>query len=480
MATISEFSAAVNQICSERGINPEDVYGALETAIVAAYKREYAGGETLKAEVNRDTGEIKLIADKLVTKDVTDKDTQISLVDARKIEKNLKEDDHVELEIPIEGFGRIATQTARQVILQKMRESEKEAVVSEFREKIGTVVTGLVQRMMGPTAVVEIGRGTAHLPPDEQIPNEYYKIGERYKFLLKEIKNEEELIVSRAAPEFLIELFKLEVPEMESGIVEVKAIAREAGSRSKVGVVSHQEGVDPIGSCVGQRGMRIANVMSEVGDEKIDIIEWAENLDQFIANALGPARVERVEIVEEGLARVHVVDDQLSLAIGKDGQNVRLAAKLTNVKIDITAPGLDESRRAGPKAEGKGDDFRGKNVTNELPDRTVSALKTAGIELKNLATMNSKEIANVKGIGKVALEQIKEYITRAGVEKEEAKESKKSEESKTKSKVEIKKTVKKKAKTVAVKEGKNVIAKKGTKDAKPKKSIKKKSAGKKN
>lgn len=410
MATISEFSAAVNQICAERGIDAENVYTALETAIVAAYKREYGGGEALKSEVNRDTGEIKLIADKVVVKEVTDKDTQISLEDAKKIEPNLKEEDHVELEIPIGGFGRIATQTARQVILQKMRESEKDAIISEFRVKIGTVVTGLVQRMIGPTAVVEIGKGTAHMPPEEQIPNEFYRIGERYKFLLKEIKNEEELIVSRAAPEFLVELFKIEVPEMESGIVEVKAIAREAGSRSKLGVISHQEGVDPIGSCVGQRGMRIANVMSEVGEEKIDIIEWAEDLKQFIANALGPAQVEKVEIVEEGLAKAHVVDDQLSLAIGKDGQNVRLAAKLTNMKIDITAPGLDESRRAGPKEK----------VESEatLSKRVLSVLEKAGVKVEEVLKMKEVEIAEIKGVGKVALKEITKYISKNKVEKE--------------------------------------------------------------
>ncbi len=434
MATITEFSAAVNQICAERGIDSESVYTALESAIVAAYKREYGGGEVLTSEVNRETGEIKLIADKVVVKEVTDKDTQISLVDAQKIEKNLKEEDHVELEIPIEGFGRIATQTARQVILQKMRESEKNAVVSEFREKIGTVVTGLVQRMMGPTAIVEIGKGTAQMPPEDQIPNEFYKIGERYKFLLKEIKNEEELIVSRAAPEFLVELFKLEVPEMESGIVEVKAIAREAGSRSKIGVVSHQEGVDPIGSCVGQRGMRIANVMSEVGEEKIDIIEWSDNFEQFIANALGPAKVEKVEIVEEGLARVHVVDDQLSLAIGKDGQNVRLAAKLTNMKIDITAPGLDETRRSGGKEQGAEVPDTEKKDTGkkiELSDRLMATLDKAGVTLEQLKEMSDDEISEIKGVGKVALEAIMKYkesskpVTEVSTESSQVEEPKK-------------------------------------------------------
>lgn len=406
MATISEFAAAVNQICAERGIEPEEVYVALETAILAAYKKDYGGGESLRVEVDRVTGEIRLIADKEIVTELTDEDSQILLDEARKMEPNLEEGDHVEIEIPIEGFGRIATQTAKQVILQKMRESEKEAVLDEFREKVGTVVTGLVQRMIGPTAVVEIGKAVAYMPPEEQIPNEFYKIGERYKFYLKEIREDQEMVVSRAAPEFLMELFKLEVPEMESGIVEIKATAREAGSRSKVAVVSHQDGVDPIGSCVGQKGMRIANVMSELGEEKIDIIEWADAIEDFVANALGPAQVEKVEIVEEGVARVHVSDEQLSLAIGKDGQNVRLAAKLTEMKIDITAPGLDESRRVSGSTTEKGTEAE----SFGLSTRVVNVLKKAGVSVEALEGMSTEEISEIKGVGKVALDEIAAYL----------------------------------------------------------------------
>lgn len=401
MASITEFSAAVNQICAERGINPEDVYEALEAAILAAYKREHEGEESLKVEIDRESGEIQLIAEKVVVSEVTDTATQISLADAQKMEPNLRIDDHIEIEIPIEEFGRIATQAAKQVILQKMRESEKDAVLAEFKDKLGTVATGLVQRMIGPTAEVEIGKAVAHMPPEEQIPNEFYKIGERYKFLIKEIRDEQDLIVSRSSPEFLIELFRLEVPELESGIIEVKAVAREAGSRSKVAVISHQEGVDPIGSCVGQKGMRIANVMSELGDEKIDIIEWSPDQLTFIANALGPARVEKVEVPEEGVALVHVVDDQLSLAIGRDGQNVRLAAKLTEMKVDITAPGLDESRRhGGKKAE----------PAPELSARVLAALEKAGVSVQELTSMKEEDIKQIKGIGKVALEEIMTFI----------------------------------------------------------------------
>ncbi len=403
MAVISEFAAAVNQICAERGIDPEKVYEAIEEAVLAAYKKDYGGGDEMKVEVDRETGQIHVIAVKEVVEDVEEEESQISLEEAVDIEPDLKIGDQVEIEASLEGFGRIAAQTAKQVILQNVRESEKEALVSEFEGKIGMVMTGLVQRMAGPTAVVEIGKATAYMPPDEQIPNEFYKIGERYKFLLKEIKDNQEIIVSRGSPEFLIELFKLEVPEMESGIIEVKACAREAGSRSKLAVVSNQDGIDAIGSCVGQKGVRIANVMAELGEEKIDIIEWDENLEQFVANALGPAQVESVEI-DNGLATVSVADDQLSLAIGKDGQNVRLAAKLTELKIDITAPSLKEAISADKSTKGMS------REGVELSTRVTNALEDAGIALEKLVKMSEDEIAEIKGIGPASMEEIKEYI----------------------------------------------------------------------
>lgn len=417
MSDITEFTAAVNQICSERGIDPEAVFEALEVAVLNAYKKDYGGGENIKAEVDRDSGEVHIIADKKVVKKVDDKDTQIGLAEAQKLEPNLEEGDHVEIEIPVEGFGRIAAQTAKQVILQKIRESEKDAVISEFKERVNTVVTGLIQRMMGPTAVVEVGKAIAQMPPEEQIPNEFYKIGERYKFYLKEITENQELVVSRSAPEFLIELFRLEVPEIESGIVEIKACAREAGSRSKLAVLSNQDGIDPIGSCVGQKGVRIANVMSELGEEKIDIIEWDENIETFVANALNPAQVESVK-VDDGVATVKVSDDQLSLAIGKDGQNVRLAAKLTGLKIDITSPSLETTAKVSgdEKAVAGGSE-------PELSKRVANALEKAGLKPEDLLTMDEDKISEIPGIGPSSLEEIKKYIAAS-------KESLKPEESK--------------------------------------------------
>ena len=372
MAMTSEFVAAINQIAAERGIDKEEIFLALEAAILVAYKKEKFQnlnlseeeeekmGANLTVELDRETGEFKLIATKEVVAKVADDNMQISVSDAEMISPNVEVGDSIQLEMPAEDFGRIAAQTAKQVILQKMRESEKEAVLVEFNDKVGEIFSALMQRMQKGQVVFEIGKATAIMPQEEQISNEFYRLGERYKVLLKSI-DDGQIIVSRAEPKFLIELFKLEVPEIESGVVEVKAVAREAGSRSKIAVVSHQDGVDPIGSCVGQRGIRIANVMNEIGEEKIDIIEWDESQEKFVANALSPAKIASVKI-EEDTATVTVDEDQLSLAIGREGQNVRLAWKLTGFKIDIVGNGINkvEEKEETPVTE--------ENVTEETPN----------------------------------------------------------------------------------------------------------------
>ncbi len=337
----SEFIAAINQIAAERGIDKEEIFVALEEAILVAYKKERYGLEVPEedelsnwsVELNRESGEFKLIASKEVVKKVKNPEKEISLSEAEMISPSVEVGDSIQIEMPSEDFGRIAAQTAKQVILQKIRESEKEAVISEYSDKVGEIYTALMQRMQRGQVIFEVGKATAYMPQEEQIPNEFYRLGDRYKVLLKDIVDSQ-MVVSRADPNFLIGLFKLEVPEIESGVLEVKAIAREAGSRSKMAVVSHQDGVDPIGSCVGQRGVRIANVMNELGEEKIDIIEWDDDPEKFIANSLSPAKIEDVKIVDD-TATVIVPNDQLSLAIGREGQNVRLAWKLTGYKIDI-------------------------------------------------------------------------------------------------------------------------------------------------
>ncbi len=349
MAMTSEFIAAINQIAAERGIDKEEIFKALEESILVAYKKEKfqsekdgddrdEKGKNLSVELNRETGDFKLIATKEVVKKAKDNELEISLSEAEMISPNVEIGDSIQIEMPSVDFGRIAAQTAKQVILQKIRESEKDAVISEYSDKIGEIFTALMQRMQKGDVIFEIGKATAVMPKEEQISNEFYRLGDRYKVLLKKIVDSE-MIVSRSDPNFLIGLFKLEVPEIESGVLEVKAIAREAGSRSKMAVASKEEGVDPIGSCVGQRGIRIANVMNEIGEEKIDIIEWDEDDEKFVANALSPAKIDSV-VIEGDKATVTVPEDQLSLAIGREGQNVRLACKLTGFKIDIISNGV--------------------------------------------------------------------------------------------------------------------------------------------
>ena len=339
MAVLTEFVVAINQICSERGLDPERIYSTLESAILHAYRKEFDLPEDhcLDVELDRQEGKFRMVARKKVVKKVKDKQCEITKSEAQKVDPSVKEGETVEIEMPSEELGRIAAQAAKQVIHQSINEAEKEAILEEFSGKVGEVFTALMQRMQRDRAVFEIGKANAYMPLEESIPGEFYRIGERYKVLLKDIAETSggrDLIISRSDPKFLEALFEMEVPEISSGVIEIKGVAREAGSRSKIAVNSNQEGVDPIGSCVGQRGIRIANIMGELGEERIDIIEWDEELKKFVENALSPAKINSVKIKDD-TALVKVDDEQLSLAIGKEGQNVRLAAKLTGMKIQV-------------------------------------------------------------------------------------------------------------------------------------------------
>lgn len=347
MGLQTDFMVAVNQIAAERNIDPDDVLEAIKLAIQTGFRRDYPEEEveSVIVDIDKSNGMISVFADKKVVEMVTNADSQISLEDARKIEPKLKVGDHIQVDITPSGdFGRVAAQAAKQVILQKIRESEKNAVMAEFTGHISEIEYAVVQRMDGDNVIFEIRRATAIMPQEDRIPSEFYKSGSRLKVLLKDIRETsrgKQLIVSRADPMFLEALFKLEVPEIVSSSVEIKSIAREAGSRSKVAVSSNVEGIDPIGSCVGQKGVRINAIMNELKfgnhEEKIDIIAYASEISEFIANALSPAQVIRVTIKDDKKrdALVIVPDEQLSLAIGRDGQNVRLAAKLTGWNIDI-------------------------------------------------------------------------------------------------------------------------------------------------
>jgi N utilization substance protein A len=310
--TKSEFALALNQICAERGIDPKVVIESIKQALLAALKRDLGLEDDVLlegyvVEVNEDTGAISVLKDG---------------VDATPA-----------------GFGRIAAQVAKQVIMQRVREAEKEAILGEYTDKIGTMVTGMILRFDGPNVVIDIGRGQAIMPPAEAIPNEFYRLNQRIAVYIKEIKETykgKAIIVSRSAPELVKELFAREVPEVGSDVVEIVAIAREAGHRTKLAVKSTQDGVDPVGSCVGQKGIRVQAVINELNGEKVDIIEFSKDIKEYIASALAPAEGLSVEIDEKlRKATITIPDDQLSLAIGKGGQNARLAAKLTGFKIDL-------------------------------------------------------------------------------------------------------------------------------------------------
>ncbi len=347
MGLQTDFMVAVNQIAAERNIDPDEVLEAIKLAIVTGFRRDYPEEEveTVEVDIDESNGSISVFGDKKVVETVTNPRSQVALEDALKIEPKLKVGDHVQVDITPSGdFGRVAAQAAKQVILQKIRESEKNAVMSEFTGHIGEIEYAVVQRMDGDNVIFEIRRATALMPQEDRIQSEFYKSGSRLKVLIKDIRETtrgKQLIVSRSDPKFLEALFKLEVPEIVSGSVLIKAMAREAGSRSKVAVESTVEGVDPISSCVGQKRVRINAIMNELKfgnhEEKIDIIAYAPEIPDFIANALSPAQVIRVSIRDEKKkeAEVIVPDEQLSLAIGRDGQNVRLAAKLTGWNIDI-------------------------------------------------------------------------------------------------------------------------------------------------
>ena len=306
----SEFALALNQVSNERGLDPAVVLDTVKNAILAAFRKDHPGSEIEEytAELNANTGEAKIFHD---GKDVTPP-----------------------------GFGRIAAQTAKQVILQKIREKEKEAIISDFKLKLGTIVNGMVLRFAGPNVIIDVGKTEAIMPPSEQIPNEKYHLNQRLVIYVLEIKDGlkgEEVVVSRANNGLLEGLFKREVPEVAQGAVEIKEIVREPGNRSKVAVSSNQNGIDPVGSCVGQKGVRVQAIIQEFsGIEKIDIIQWQENPKAYVTQALSPAKQLEVEINEkEKTARVFVAPEELSLAIGKDGQNVRLASKLTGYRIEI-------------------------------------------------------------------------------------------------------------------------------------------------
>ena len=337
----SELIIALDELEKEKGIKKEYVLESIEAALVTAYKRNFdVNSDNVKITLNKETGETHVYEELEVVENVEDDKTQISLEDARKLDSKLEIGDTVHKELMPKNFGRIAAQTAKQVIVQRIREASREIIFNEFSEKKGEIVSGLVQKVDKNIVVLDLGKIEGIMPLKEQIPTETYHVNQKLRACVasveKGIKGSTQIIVSRANNDFLRKLFELEIPEIDEGLIEIKSVSRDPGKRCKVAVYSPHENIDPVGSCVGQKGIRIQNIINELNGEKIDVIEWHEDPSTFIAEALLPAKVMAVDVrEEEKFAQVIVPDDQLSLAIGKSGQNARLAAKLTNWKIDI-------------------------------------------------------------------------------------------------------------------------------------------------
>lgn len=335
----AEFMQAFEQLGREKGISTEVLFDAIEAALISAYKRNFASAQNVRVSLDRTTGEIHVYARKTVTDDVNDTRLDISLEDAKKIDPRYELEDVIELEVTPKNFGRIAAQTAKQVVVQRIREAERGIIYEEFSNREGDIVTGIIQRIEQKNVFIDLGKAEAILAPSEQIAGENYRQWDRVKTYITEVRKTTkgpQILVSRTHPGLLKRLFELEVPEIHDGIVEIKSVSREPGMRSKIAVYSRDENVDPVGACVGHKGMRVQTIVNELRGEKIDIVKWNPDPAKYIANALSPAKVVEVEINEpEKISKVIVPDYQLSLAIGKEGQNARLAAKLTGWKIDI-------------------------------------------------------------------------------------------------------------------------------------------------
>ena len=411
---IKNFLLAIENIAEEKGLSKEKVLELIEQAVAAAYKKEYGTrGQVVRANMDPKTGkvefwQVKQVVDEdmiyseeelegMKEKSASSADVpmrhkeeeelaedgkkvrfhserHILLADAKKIQKKIVVGEDLEIKLEAKGdYGRIAAQTAKQVILQKIREAERESVLEEFQSRQGELVSGIVQRVEGRVVFVDLGKTLGIMPKEEQVPGEFYRPGQRLKFYLLSVEDQPRgpsVVLSRAYPKFISKLFELEVPEIGAESVEIKAITREPGSRSKIAVVSNEEGIDPVGSMVGQRGTRVSAVINELGGEKIDIIEWAEDPEVYLANSLSPAKVLQVEVQDQNKAVAIVPEDQLSLAIGRDGQNVRLAAKLTGWKVDIRTP------------EGKAVSLEEKNDEEKLADVPTRHKEVAGKEKK--------------------------------------------------------------------------------------------------
>jgi N utilization substance protein A len=408
----------IEQISREKNINPDVIIAAIEDAILTASKKYYKNNEDLRSRFNNDTGVIEVFAVKQIVETVEIPETQLSLDEARKLIPEAEVGQEIEFPKPTDILGRIAAQTAKQVIFQKVREAERDNVFSEYSGRVGEVVNGIVKRQEMGDFVVDLGRAEAVLPRKEQSRAEAYQTGDRVRVaIVKVLKSAKgpQVVVSRTDPALLIKLFEMEVPEIYDGTVQIKGCVREAGERAKVAVISREKDVDPVGACVGMKGTRVQSIIRELRGEKIDIVEWSEDATQFVVNALSPAKVSRVSILDEEqrIMEVVVEDKQLSLAIGKKGQNVRLAAKLVGWRIDIKS---EEEKRQEVEAEMA----RMARIVDELrslPDvseKISQKLIDAGIGgIDHLLQMTDEELLSIEGIGEKTIEKLREAAVAA-------------------------------------------------------------------
>lgn len=336
-----EFLKAITMLCEEKGLSEEYILDALEQGLIKAYKRS-SGSENLKTEIDLKKGKIKMYAQKEVVdpENLIDDGYQITIQDAQKLSGKYQIGDIVNIEVSPDNLGRVAAQTAKQIIIEKVRNAEKNNVFNEYNDKKGELISGLVQKVDANYINVNLGKIEGLIPTNELVPNDHFKVNDKIKAYITDMKRNNkdvpEAVLSRTNPGFVKRLFEIEIPEIYEGIIEIKSISRDPGSRTKIAVYSKDENIDPVGSCVGMKGIRIESILKEINGEKIDIVEWNSDMAQFIAAALSPAQVIAVDVNEEEKTSIVVVpDDQLSLAIGKEGQNVRLAAKLVGMKIDI-------------------------------------------------------------------------------------------------------------------------------------------------
>jgi N utilization substance protein A len=413
----NDFLVAITQLCNDRGLPKEVVIEAVEQALVSAYKRNFGGGQNISAQIDAATGKVKIFALKTIVDEVRDRRLEITLQDARAYDPMAQVGTTIQIESTPDDFGRIAAQAAKQVILQRIREAERDTLYTQFSERENEIVLGTVHNIDSQNITVSLGKLEAILPRAEQIPTERYRHNQKLRAYIVEVNKTSrgpQVVLSRTHRNFLRRLFEVEVPEIFNGLVEIKAIAREPGSRSKIGVAAQQDGIDPVGACVGQRGIRIQAIVNELNGEKIDVVEWSSDTAKFIANSLSPAKALSVRLAEDAngdkVANVVVDNKQLSLAIGKEGQNARLAAKLTGWRIDIKSE-IQSAELAAAKALVEAERLAALTPEPVLPDEAAQAavaeLKAIMAEESAQAPSAEQEVIAAEEAAQAAIAELK-------------------------------------------------------------------------